>query len=253
MSRTISLAALGLVALAASLSLACGPASDAPEPTPATTVPQTTSISESPQEALDSLGAESVSINSFRVTETQVNSGVERDVPWTKTSRMVVEYQAPDRQRTVILAVEYVRDTDGDGIFEAVTGGSSCETQEAVTIATTFYERCDSEPWTLTEGTRAYVVPIQIADDLLFMVRELEELRLLATEMIDGRPMLVLEGRMTEIPQEMGDATRTVWIDIEIGLVRRIVETIRFENEDIVATADYTDYGNVTIEEPVVS
>ena len=85
------------------------------------------------------------------------------------------------------------------------------------------------------------------------MVRELEELRLLATEMIDARPMLVLEGRMTEIPQEMGDATRTVWIDIEIGLVRRIVETIRFENEDIIATADYTDYGNVVIEEPVVS
>ncbi len=253
MSRTISLAALGLVVLAASLSLACGPASDAPELTPATTVPQATSISKSPKEALDSLGAESVSVNSFRVTETQVNSGVERDVPWTKTSRMVVEYQAPDRQRTVILAVEYVRDMDGDGVFEAVTGGSSCETQEAVTIATTFYERCDSEPWTLTEGTRAYVVPIRIADDLLFMVRELEELRLLATEMIDGRPMLVLEGRMTEIPREMGDATRTVWIDIEIGLVRRIVETIRFENEDIVATADYTDYGNVTIEEPVVS
>ena len=253
MSQTISLAALGLVALAASLSLACGPASDAPELTPATTVPQATSISESPKEALDSLGAESVSVNSFSVTDTQVNSGVERDVPWTRTSRMVVEYQAPDRQRTVILAVEYVRDTDGDGVFEAVTGGSSCQTEEAVTIATTFYERCDSEPWTLTEGTRAYVVPIQIADDLLFMVRELEELRLLATEMIDGRTMLVLEGRMTEIPQEMGDATRTVWIDIEIGLVRRIVETIRFENEDIVATADYTDYGNVTIEEPVVS
>ena len=253
MSRTISLAALGLVALAASLSLACGPASDAPELTPATIVPQATFISESPKEALDSLGAESVSVNSFRVTDTQVNSGVERDVPWTRTSRMVVEYQAPDRQRTVILAVEYVRDTDGDGVFEAVTGGSSCETQEAVTIETTFYERCDSEPWTLTEGTRAYVVPIQIADDLLFMVRELEELRLLAAEMIDGRPMLVLEGRMTEIPREMGDATRTVWIDIEIGLVRRIVETIRFENEDIVATADYTDYGNVTIEEPVVS
>ena len=253
MGRMLSLAALSLVALAASRSLACGSAADAPEPNSATTVPQATSISESPQEALDSLGAESVSINSFRVTETQVNSGVERDVPWTKTSRMVVEYQAPDRQRTVILAVEYVRDTDGDGIFEAVTGGRSCETQEAVTIATTFYERCDSEPWTLTEGTRAYVVPIRFADDLLFKVNELEDQRLLTPEMIDARPMLVLEGRMTEIPQEMGDATRTVWIDIEIGLVRRIVETIRFENEDIVATADYTDYGNVTIEEPVVS
>ena len=250
MGHVVSQAALGLVTLAALLSLGCGPTADTPDPTSAAPDPQATSIFESPQEALDSLGAASVLVNSFRVTETQVNSGVRNGVPWIKTDTMVREYQAPDRERIATLAVQYVRDTDGDGIFEEVSGGSSCETQEAVTIATIFYERCDSEPWTLTERTRGYVVPIQAADDLLFKVTELEDQRLLATEMIDGGPMLVFAGRMTEIPQEMGEATRTVWIDSETALMRRIVETIQFENEDIIATADYTDYGNVTIEEP---
>ena len=101
----------------------CGPAGDAPESDSATSAQQPPARPQTPQEALESLRAVSTSIESFRVSETQVNSGVRGDAPWTKTDRSVRDYQAPDRERIVIFAVEYVRDTDGDGIFEEAAGG----------------------------------------------------------------------------------------------------------------------------------
>ena len=233
------------------LAVNCGPAADAPETDSAVSVPQPPSTSQNPHEALDLLGAVSTSIESFRVTETQVNSGVRGDAPWTRTSRMDRDHQAPDRERIVFFAVEYVRDTDGDGIFEEVAGGSSCETQEAVTIGATFYERCDAESWEVAERRSAYVMPVQVADDLLVKVSELEDLRLLTPDMIDGRAMLVFEGNVPDSPPGVTKLQRTVWIDAETALVRRTVETIQFENEDIAATAEYTDYNAVVIEEPV--
>ncbi len=250
------------LAFAILLTMACGPtgATDpSPEADSGTSISQPKSAPQTLQETLDSLAAVNTSVESFRVTETQVNAGVRGDTPWTKTNKMVQEYQAPDRARTVFFAVEYVRDTDGDGIFEEVTGGSSCETQEAVTIGATFYERCDAESWTLTERRSAYMMPVQVAGDLLVKVSELEGLRLLAPDMIDGRAMLVFEGRIPEIPPDVYEATRTVWIDEETALIRRVVETVNFEERspdvppEMTATADYTDYDAVIIELPDTS
>ena len=102
-------------------------------------------------------------------------------------------------------------------------------------------------------------MPVQVAGDLLVKVSELEDLRLLAPDMIEGRAILVFEGRIPEIPPDVYEATRTVWIDEETALIRRVVETVNFEERspdvppEMTATADYTDYDAVIIELPDTS
>ena len=101
-------------------------------------------------------------------------------------------------------------------------------------------------------------MPVQSANDLLGKIEELEELRLLAEEMIDGRATIVFEGSMPGLPVDIHEATRTVWVDEETALLRRIVEIVRWEEPtgdeppDTVATEDYLDYSGVTIMQPDV-
>lgn len=234
---------------------------------PAEHVENTASGSSSLEAADSSRNAEDVLIalmeintpvESFSIREKQVDFGVRDSVPWMKTDNTLSEYQTPDRTRTTFYATEYVRDLDGDGDFEdQVVGGSSCETQEAVTIAATFYERCDDSDWTITQLSRDYSMPVQNANDLLAIVRELEELQVLPQESIDGRDMYVLQGAMPELPAEIYRATRTVWIDEETALLRRVVEVIRWEEPigaeppDTVGTQEYGDYNYVVIVEPL--
>ena len=95
-------------------------------------------------------------------------------------------------------------------------------------------------------------MPVQVVNDLLVKGNELEDLRLVTREMIDGRTTVVLEGKVPDSSQGVTKLRRSVWIDAETALLRRTVETIQFENEDITSTAEYTDYNAVTIEGPDV-
>ena len=210
-----------------------------------------------PAEVLTALREIGTSVESFRVVEEQVDSGVRDSVPWMKTTSTLSEYQSPDRTRTVFYATEYVRDVDADGVFEdEVAGGSSCTIQEAVTISATFYERCDDDAWVVSQLSRSYVMPVHSANDLLEKVEELEELRLLAGETIDGHATYVFEGTMPDLPPDLHEATRTVWVDEETALIRRIVESIRGEEPsndeppDTLATENYLDYNAVAIVQP---
>ena len=219
---------------------------------------EATAPSQNAEDVLIGLAEIDTLVESFRIREKQVDSGFSDNVSWMQTNSTLREYQAPDRARITFYATEYVRDLDGDGVFEdQVAGGSSCEIQDAVTIAATFYERCDDSDWTVTQLSRDYSMPVQNADDLLAKVRELEELQVLPQESIDGRDMYVFQGAIPGMPAEIYQATRTVWVDKETALIRRIVEVIRWEESpadepaDMVGTEDYGDYNDVVIVEPL--
>ncbi len=254
------LTALVLFLAALSVCLAgCAPAESDDQVGAGSSSPVETTPPQDAEGTLSALREINTSVESFRVIERQVDSGVRDSVPWTKTNSILREYQAPDRTRIIFYATEYVRDLDNDGIFEdEVAGGSDCEAQEALTIATAFYERCDDDAWAVTQLSGSYVMPVQSANDLLGKVEELEELRLLAKEMIDGRPTIVFDGNMPGLPPDIHEATRTVWVDEETALLRRIVEIVRWEEPtgdeppDTVATEDYVDYSGVTIMQPDV-
>lgn len=253
-SLTLFLVASAFIAISV---VGCGPTAGNNQMGTGTTTPLATPLALNPEDVLTLLKEINTSVESFRIHEKQVNSGVRDSVPWMKTDNTLREYQAPGRTRTTFYATEYVRDLDGDGTFEdEVSGGSSCETQEAVTIKATFYERCDDAEWTVTQLSRDYFMPVQGADDLLAKVRELEELQILPQEAIDGRDMYVFQGAMPGLPAEIYQATRTVWVDEETALIRRVVEVIRWEEPtgdeppDTLGTQDYIAYGAVTINEP---
>ena len=151
-----SLTALVLFLAALSVCLAgCAPAENGEQGDTGSSSPVETAPPQDAEGILSALREINTSVESFRVIERQVDSGVRDSVPWTKTSSILREYQAPDRTRTIFYATEYVRDLDNDGIFEdEVAGGSDCEAQEALTIATAFYERCDDDAWTVTTLTQ---------------------------------------------------------------------------------------------------